>query len=109
MLLELITTYYLMNTDPIYLQTQGCPCATMYVGLHLNKEFLNNYYFDIQPYFLRDITDDISGRAGAEVSLGYKWKSFDLSLYHHSSHNLDTYLGRSLEMDAITLKINLLP
>jgi hypothetical protein len=98
MLVELVMSYYLANTEPIFLRTPSCPCATTKTELHVRKEY-TDYYIDLSPYVLRDVEDNITGRAGVEIEAGFNWKDISLGYYHHSSHNLDTSYGSALEVD----------
>ena len=104
MLAELILSYYLLNTDPMYLRTTMCPCADMKVALHVNKEYMNGFFIDAEPYVLRDIVSGETGRAGAKLKIGIEYKDIELSLFHESIHNLDQNYGMPVEMDGIELR-----
>lgn len=103
MLVELLLGYALTTTDPLYLREPGPPYMDNVIQLHVNKELGKNFYLDLSPYVMRSIADGITGRAGAEVSVGYHFKDLDLEVYHHSSHNLDVE-NQAVELDMVRLR-----
>lgn len=104
MLAELVLSYFLINTDPIYLRTAYCPCATMKVAVHVNKEYTNGIFIDVEPYVLRDLSSGVTGQAGAKLKIGTHIKDVDLSLFHESIHNLDENFGLPIEMDGVEVR-----
>lgn len=103
MLAELVMSYYLANTEPMYLRTQGCPCANTKVSLHVNKEFFDKYFIDAEPYVLRDISGE-TGRAGATLKIGVHMWDMDMSIFHESIHSLDQGVGLPYELDGFELR-----
>lgn len=104
MLAELVISYFLSNTEPMYLRTAYCPCADARVALHVNKNYTNGFFIDAEPYVLRDISSGETGRAGAKFKIGVELKDLELSLFHESIHNLDKNYGMPYEVDGIELR-----
>lgn len=108
MLAELVLSYALMSSEPIYLRQAGEPVVDSIVQLNVEKRWDNNIFLKITPYVMRNWAQDITGRAGAELELGYSFKYFDLGYYHHSAHNLDQNFGSSVELDMVRMHISLI-
>ena len=116
MLAELIITYALITNEPVLLQSSGPPYARHEVELKVEKEFLvgsvawggGRYlkgFLKIQPYVQGSERNSVE-RAGAFAEVGIHFGDVDISLYHHSSHNLDRP-GDALEVDGIRVRVRL--
>jgi hypothetical protein len=107
MLVEILVAYALTSNEPLYLRTPSSPYMDSVIQLHVNKDLGKNFYIDLLPYVMRSEATGITGRAGAEASIGVHFKDLDLELYHHSSHNLDVE-NQAVELDMVRLRWTLI-
>lgn len=104
MLVDLIISYALMTNEPLYLRSSGAPYADTEVRLEVHYPITEELYLDIKPYVVRSTEDEITGRAGAIVEIGIQFDRFDVELFHHSAHDLDSGDGDPLEVDGIRFR-----
>lgn len=102
MLAELIISYNLISNEPVLLRSPGPPYTRHEVALNVEKHWRNGFFLKLQPYVQGSERDSVE-RAGALAEVGIHWGDVDISLYHHSSHNLDRP-GWALEVDGIRVK-----
>ncbi len=102
MVAELILTYALISNEPILLRSPGEPFTRHEVALNMEKHWPSGLFFRLMPY-VQGSDREATERAGAFAEIGISVGDVDVSVYHHSSHNLDRP-GRALEVDVVRLK-----
>ncbi len=105
MLAELILSYNLISTEPLLLRSPGPPYTQHEVALNVEKHWFGGFFLKIQPYVQGSEMVSVA-RAGAFAEVGIHFGDVDVSIYHHSSHNLDRP-GDALEVDGIRLRLKL--
>lgn len=102
MIVELIFAYNLLSNDPVLLRSSGPPYTLHEVALNLEKHWWEGFFLKFTPY-VQGSDKNSAERVGAFAEFGIHFGDVDVSVYHHSSHNLDRR-GDALEVDGIRLK-----
>lgn len=101
MLAELVLSYNLISNEPVRLRAPGAPYLQHEIALNVEKHW-EALFFKLMPYVQGSEANSVD-RAGAFAEIGIHWGDVDISLYHHSSHNLDRP-GVPLEVDGVRLR-----
>ncbi len=102
MLAELILSYNFISTEPVLLRHLGPPYTRHEVALNLEKHWWEGFFLKLTPYVQGSEMQSVQ-RAGAFAEVGIHFGDVDVSVYHHSSHNLDRE-GDALEVDGIRVR-----
>ena len=78
----------------------------MEMALHVRQPLSDRFFLDLRPYVVKTDGPEGTGRAGAFVEIGWTGDRLGVSMFHHSSHNLDVN-GQAIEVDGISMKIRL--
>lgn len=102
MFAELVLTYALASTIPLYLHESQTPLE---FTAQLDVRGGDSLYYRIAP-FLRGSHEDPVGGVGAEAELGVSTPFGRIGWYHRSEHNVDI-AGPSIRIDAVQWRIPL--
>lgn len=102
MIAELIITYALISNEPVLLRSPGPPYTRHEVALNVEKHWWEGFFLNLTPYVKGSEMGSVE-RAGAFAEVGFHFGDVTLSVYHHSSHNLDRP-GDALEVDGVKLR-----
>lgn len=103
MLAELVLSYFLQSNMSSSLHTAKRPYIDSEVRLVVENRFSSKWSVKIEPYVM--LSTGLPRIAGAEVEIEFDINpKARISLYHHSSHNLDVE-GIGLNIDQVKLKI----
>jgi hypothetical protein len=100
-MVELLLSYALISNEPLYLREADQPYKNIELSLLIGKDLGKHYFLYLEPYVMAE--GDLVGRAGGKAELGIRIWDFEISLFHHSAHDLDKN-NRAIEVDGIRMR-----